>query len=242
MKLRFLYLPLLALTLGFSSCEDDDDTNVMPTTFTVTVENVSTPNSVITDRAMGTVPLSPPAWAVFQDDDPMFEVGDKATVGTIRIAEDGFATEMTSQLNDDDDVTANGVATSPGGPDMGPALFAGESATFTFTAVPGDKLQFESMFVQSNDWFYAFNDEGLELFSGNTPITGDQTGRVAIYDAGSELDTAPGTGPDQKPVQEAMATNVGPDEDVDIQNARTRHPMFTIPANNAVIRVTVATN
>ena len=35
------------------------------------------------------------------------------------------------------------------------ALAPGESATFTFTASPGDKLQLMTMFVQSNDWFYA---------------------------------------------------------------------------------------
>lgn len=243
MKLRFLTIPLLAFAIGFSGCDDDDDgITVTPTTFTVTVENVSTAGTIATDRAMGTNPLSPPAWAVFDGDDPMFEVGDKATVGTARIAEDGFPDEMLIQLNDDDDVSASGAATSPGGPDNGPAVFAGETATFSFTAVPGDKLQFETMFVQSNDWFYAFNNEGLELFDGGAPVTGDVTGRIAVYDAGTEQDTAPGTGPDQKPVQDGMATNVGPDEDVDIENARTRHPSFTIPANSAVIQVTISAN
>lgn len=243
MKLRFLALPLFALVLGLASCEDDDDNiDVTPTNFTVTVENVSTPNTTATDRAMGTNPLSPPAWAVFEGENPLFEVGDKATEGTARIAEDGFPDEMLVQLNDNDDVSASGAATSPGGPDDGPAVFAGESASFSFTAVPGDKLQFETMFVQSNDWFYAFDNEGLDLFSGTTPVTGDVTGRVAVYDAGTEQDTAPGTGPDQKPVQDAMATNVGPDEDEDIESARTRHPTFTIPANNAVIKVTITAN
>jgi len=131
------------------------------------------------------------------------------------------------------------VAPSPGGPDNGPALFAGESSSFTFTARPGDKLQFETMFVQSNDWFYAFNDDGLELFDDNTPRSGDFTSNVVVYDAGTEQDTAPGTGPDQKPVQGATDSNVGPSEDEDIELAASRHPGFTIPASNQVIRVTV---
>ncbi len=49
--------------------------------------------------------------------------------------------------------TASGAVPSPGGPDMGPALFAGESVIFSFSATPGQRLQFETMFVQSNDWF-----------------------------------------------------------------------------------------
>jgi len=239
-RLNFFYLALFALSFGFTSCDDDDAINITPTTFTVTVENVSTPNTVATDRAMGTVPLSPPVWAVSdEDDDPMFEVGEKANLGTERIAEDGFPDEMLAILSADNEVKASGAAPSPGGPDNGPALFAGESSSFTFTARPGDKLQFETMFVQSNDWFYAFNDGGLELFDDNTPKTGDFTGNVVVYDAGTEQDTAPGTGPDQKPVQEASATNVGPDEDEDIELAAGRHPGFTIPAGNRVIRVTV---
>ena len=96
------------------------------------------------------------------------------------------------------------------------------------------------MFVQSNDWFYGFTDGGLELFDDGDPISGDVTTRLAVYDAGTEQDTAPGTGPDQKPVQDPMATDVGPDESVAIARAADRHPSFTIPATSQVIRVTVS--
>lgn len=244
MKYFFSTAVLCVASLFLTGC-DDDDSQVIPTSFQVTIENISQPQTVVTDRAMGTVPLSPPAYAVFTGDDPMFEPGDRANEGTARIAEDGFAEAMLAILASDNDVKTSNVATSPGGPDDGPAVFSGESVTFNVSAQPGDKFQFETMFVQSNDWFYAFDDGGLELFDGSTPVAGDVTGRVAIYDAGSEEDTAPGTGPTmlpgpvQKPVQEATASNFGTDEDVDIENARTRHPNFTIPANNTVIRVTV---
>ena len=65
------------------------------------------------------------------------------------------------------------------------------------------------------------------------------TSRLLVYDSGTEQDTAPGTGPDQKPVQAPTATDVGPDESVPVATAASRHPSFTIPANNRVIRVTV---
>ncbi len=224
-----------------SACGDDDDANMVlrPTTFELKIENISQPNTLATDRAMGTVPLSPPAVAVFTGDDPMFTEGQMANLGTARIAEDGFPDEMLAILTAATNVKQSGAAPSPGGPDNGPALFARESVTITLEAEPGDKLQFETMFVQSNDWFYAFTGGGIDLFNGDTPLSGDLTGRLEVYDAGTEQDTAPGTGPDQKPVQDPTATNVGPDEDVNIQTARQRHPSFTVPANNAVIRVTL---
>ena len=231
----------LLVPLLLAGCDSDDDA---PQTFEVTVANVSTPGTIDSPRAMGTVPLSPPAYAVFRGDDPMFSVGELANEGTERIAEDGFPDAMVALLSGAATVSASGAVTSPGGPDGGPAFFAGESASFTVTARPGDRLQLETMFVQSNDWFYAFTGGGLELFDGDTPVSGDVTARLAVYDAGTEQDTAPGTGPTsppgpvQKPVQDPMATDVGTDESVPVAAAASRHS-FTIPANSRVIRVTV---
>ncbi|MDQ6813091.1 MAG: spondin domain-containing protein, partial [Bacteroidota bacterium] len=92
----------------------------------------------------------------------------------------------------------------------------------------------------SNDWFYGFTGGGLDLYSGNIPISGDQTARVLVYDAGTEADTAPGTGPDQKPVQ--ATDNQGPSESVVITSAAIRYPAFFIPATAAVIKVTITPN
>ena len=61
-----------------------------------------------------------------------------------------------------------------------------------------------------------------------------------MYDAGTKEDTAPGTGPDQKPVQGPMATDVGPAEDEPIQLAEERYSDFDIPDAEDVIAVTVA--
>ncbi|WP_420454829.1 spondin domain-containing protein [Rubrivirga sp.] len=231
------------------------------TTFTVTVENVSTPGLLSTDRAMGAVPLSPGAWVTFRGDDPAFTPGEMADSGTRLIAEDGFPSPDLSPPNTDGTETtllmqaANasqvGTFSSDGGADNGPAIFpalggaAAESATFTFTASEGDRLQIETMFVQSNDWFLAFGDGGLELFEDGEPVSGDVTDRLRLYDAGTEIDAPPGEGPTsppgavQKPVQDPMATNVGTDESEPIQLARDRHSGFSIPANAEVIRVTI---
>lgn len=175
----------------------------------------------------------------------MFTPGELANAGTESIAEDGFPDAMVMMLAGNSDVKTSAAVTSPGGPDDGPAVFAGESISFSITAEEGDKLQFETMFVQSNDWFYTFDSGGVELFNGTTPLSGDLSDRVVVYDAGTEEDTAPGTGPTmepgpvQKPVQDPEASNVGTAESVPVQLARERHPSFTIPDNNAVIRVTI---
>ncbi len=239
--------PLMTLAFAIvvaAGCDDDPNGSVAPTTFTVTIQDVSQAGLIATDRAMGTVPLSPGVWVVYTGSNPAFQVGAAADEGTERIAEDGFpgpplpGSESTL-LAAAPGERSSGVFQSPGGPDNGPALFAGETATFTVTAIPGDRLQIETMFVQSNDWFYGFGADGLALFDGDQPITGDVTSQLVLYDAGTEQDTAPGTGPFQKPVQDPMATNVGTAENVPIRTAAERHPGFSIPATSSVIRITV---
>lgn len=150
-------------------------------------------------------------------------------------------------------VLKSGTFSSPGagsiGPDL-PALFPGESASFTFTAPPstltplggsGQRLNLATMFVQSNDLFYAFPPEGLDLYDENdNAVTGDVTDQIFLYDAGTEEDTAPGTGPNQKPAQDGSATDQGPDENENvtlISNAETND--FNYPDKSEVIQVTI---
>lgn len=239
---RFAWLAVSSLSMiGLSACDNDPVGTTTQRTFTVTVVNVSTPNLVATARAGGTVPLSPGVYAIFKGIDPMFTVGSTADAGIVLIAEDGMNATKASSLATASGVTASGTFDSPGGPDSGPAIFSGESSTFTFTASPGDKLQLAMMFVQSNDWFYAFGNSGLALFTGNSPVTGNVTSQLVLFDAGSEADTAPGTGDFQKPVQTPTATNFGPaDPNTLIRLASTSG--FTIPATSAVVRVTITSN
>ena len=205
--------------------------------FTVTVENVSTPGTLDTDRANGVVPLSPPVWAVYDGENPAFVPGEHANEGTGIVAEDGFPATLVETLASAENVAESGVAPSPGGAIEGPPLGPGESVEFGFSAAPGDQFTMETMFVQSNDWFYGF--EGLSLFEGSEPIAGDVTDAIAVYDAGTEADTAPGTGPDQKPAQDPEAMDVGPKEDEPIQLAAERHPDFDVPDASEVIEVTI---
>lgn len=73
-------------------------------------------------------------------------------------------------------------ATSPG-----PIATAGGFYSTTFSAVSGSKMSFVSMLANSNDWFFAAGQNGLDLFDTNgNPITGDITSSIKLYDAGTE--------------------------------------------------------
>jgi hypothetical protein len=73
------------------------------------------------------------------------------------------------------------------------------------------------MYGFSNDCFYAPDEEGIELFNGDTPLTGDITSMIHLWDAGTEENQAPGPanmhdGADQhNPVMSIMDVNDGYD-------------------------------
>jgi hypothetical protein len=74
--------------------------------------------------------------------------------------------------------------------------------SFTIAAQPGDLLSFATMFGQSNDCFYGPKGGAIALFDQNgRPLMGDHAVEVVLYDAGTEVNQAPGVGPDQGPRQ-----------------------------------------
>ena len=88
----------------------------------------------------------------------------------------------------------SGVAAVPSGEsEAGPAL-PGHSFTFSFHAGPGQKLSFATMYGWSNDGFYAPSGEGIDLYSGEIPVTGEITSQVMLWDAGTEANQMPGSG------------------------------------------------
>ena len=62
----------------------------------------------------------------------------------------------------------------------------GGQYAITFKATAGSRLSFVSMLANSNDWFFAPGQNGVELFNNGTPVTGDITASVRMYDAGTE--------------------------------------------------------
>ncbi|MEM6292185.1 MAG: spondin domain-containing protein [Myxococcota bacterium] len=105
-----------------------------------------------------------------------------------------------------------GAFDTPEGADGPGPAFPGDSYEVSFGAAPGHYLSFATMFVQSNDFFIAPDPAGIPLFDedGN-PRIGDITDELLIWDAGTEEDEEPGTGPNQAPRQDGPDT--GPDDD-----------------------------
>lgn len=89
----------------------------------------------------------------------------------------------------------SGVSSIPEGASVAGPAHPGESFKFSFHAGPNHKLSFATMYGLSNDGFYAPDGGGISLFSDpTTPVTGDITSQVRLWDAGTEMNQMPGPG------------------------------------------------
>ena len=210
-----------------------------PVPFRVLIENVSDENTI---AGVGAVPLSPGAWAVHNAGDPFFTEGqaDRGD-GLEAIAEDGSPATLVGNLATLSGVISSDYFNTPiGASEPGP-IFPGDGYEFTVYGVPGDYLNLATMFIQSNDLFYAPNGNGIPLFdSDGNPIDGDVTADVLLWDAGTEVNQEPGTGADQAPRQ--SGPNTGADEGgpvVLIADGMMGPGGFSYPNAADVIKVTI---
>jgi hypothetical protein len=190
---------------------------------TVLVENF-TSNQVLKlpDGRLISAHISPGMYAIVYGDTTVFEPGKPASPALERQAEDGSPKLLVETLANRTGVRAVGTFT-PGEP-------------IAVTVRPGDRLVFTTMFVQSNDLFYAPDPKGIALFdAAGRLIEGDATKAVTLWDAGTEVNEAPGAGPNQAPRQSAPDT--GPAEKGVV---RPVNDGFAYPAARDVVRVTIA--
>lgn len=192
-------------------------------TFKIVISNVSKSDTLqVPGTAATKAPIAPGVFVVSPEANPIFIPGRPAGKdGLEALAEDGNSEGLLSALQAKYDDKADMFA---------PGL------EFEVKAEPGDHLAFATMFVQSNDKFYAPADGSIALFdAAGKPVSGDLTSMVQLYDAGTEKDELPGAGPNQAPRQKAM--NQGPDEG---SNVLVANDGFAYPAVNAVIKLTIA--
>ena len=128
----------------------------------------------------------------------------------------------------------SGAFNTPVGASDPGALPPGKAYEWTFHAVPGDRLSFATMLVQSNDWFFAPAEPGIPLYVNGSKMTGDVTEYVALWDAGTEGDEIPGEGANQAPRQS------GPDTGPADPTAYVRQVLTDlIPPTDELVRVTL---
>lgn len=119
------------------------------------------------------------------------------------------------------------------------AVGPGAMYSFTFNAGKGHYLSLATMFVQSNDLFYAPAMDGIALYDGSgNPVTGDVTSMINLWDAGTEVNEEPGTGPNQAPRQ--GNPNTGPDENGNVVLVADVMDGFAYPADEDVIMVSLS--
>lgn len=212
------------------------------THFVVRIENVSTPETLKTsasgDAAEQPVPLSPGAYAVHTEPEPIFTAGEPARGnGLEEIAEDGKPKKLAESLGGNKSVKQSGAFTTPVDADEAGPLTPGNAYEFEVEASPGDRLSFATMFIPSNDLFYSPNDRGHALFDGEDPLSGDITLGVALWNAGTEVNEEPGVGPDQ--VQRQPEPDHGETEDGVVQLISEVGDGYEYPATSEVIAVTL---
>ncbi|XWN37527.1 MAG: spondin domain-containing protein [Balneola sp.] len=196
-------------------------------------------NSSLDEETGITVPLSPGAFAVYIGDNPMFTANQPFPNNGIEgIAEDGTPGEMVASLEANESVFASGAFTQPDGATSNGPLLPGDSYTFSFTAHENYSLNLATMFVQSNDLFYALGGNGVELFNNGIPLTGDITSSVSLWDAGTEANEEPGIGANQ--VIRQSSADTGPADTN--TNVRLVNDSFTYPDVSDILRVTISLN
>lgn len=205
------------------------------TTFSVTLRNTSdtTPYNGI---------LTPVAWATHDERVSLFEIGEPASVGLERLAEDGNAQPLADALSA---FIGNGVGTAAVEGSGG----IGAGGEFAFTVTPTTTypyLSLASMIVPSNDTFMAFFPEGIKLLNDDgsprtqPEINADIAARFIAWDAGTERNQAGAAGPDQAPRQAGPDTGADEgDGTVRILNDANPDPVWDYAPLTDVLRATL---
>ena len=236
-KQKFIILAIAALVAvsGSGTAFAGGKPKAKSATFKVRVENISSGDGVAAqDNTKYPFALSPGFYIVSNKRSQLFETGKRASKQLEAQAEDGtpglffkkFLTKVGSQYT--------GLFDKPIGKDMASPIFSGGAFEFEVGASTGMRLNLAFMFGQSNDLFYA-PDEAIELFDADgNPISGDFTGSFKLWDAGTEVNQAPGLGADQGPRQKGPNTGEAEKGVVKLVSDG-----FTYPDTKSVLRVTI---
>jgi hypothetical protein len=190
---------------------------------------------ILAGRTGLTSPIAPGVFAVHQSPSVLFHAGvPDDGMGLEALAEDGDPSGLAEALAADPLVSESEAFHTPAGAPMPAPAVPGDRYVFTFTAEPGDRLSFATMLVQSNDLFFAPAETGVDLFPGGSPLSGDLTGMILLWDAGTEINEAPGVGLNQAPRQ--LGPDTGPAEGGSV---RPVGDGYLYPRPGDVVRVTI---
>jgi hypothetical protein len=229
---KLLFLTLAVGLLSLTAYGDH------ATLFKLRIENVSTDNILMSkDGKTAPAGLSPGLVVLYNGHaKPLFVIGGSASGQPLeRLAEDGNPEPLADAARKMNGMSVQ-VFNTPVGKDQPGPIGPGGAYEVTFAANPGTRLMIAQMFGQSNDLFYSTDPGGIELFDSNgKAVEGDITGKIQLWDAGTEVNQEPGFGPDQAPRQ--AAPNTGADERGKVGKVNDG---FHYPETNQVLKVTIS--
>ncbi len=179
--------------------------------------------------------IAPGVYVVHNSTNPLFTVNSSDYgEGLEALAEDGNPVDLAEELTGNSIYGDAGAFNTPVGSSSPAPVGPGGSYEFTIMAGEGGYLSLATMMVQSNDLFFAPGSMGIALYDGASPVSGDITDKLSIWDAGTEINERPGFGLNQAPRQ--SSANQGADE---MGLVRTVNDMYSYPTVDEIIRVTI---
>jgi hypothetical protein len=90
-----------------------------------------------------------------------------------------------------------------------PVIFPGQSVSISFYAGKGQSISFATMYGWSNDLFFAPVNPGIKLYNDSgTPVTGDVSSQVKLWDNGTRINQIPGSNATHPGTAESSPKNV----------------------------------
>jgi len=90
-----------------------------------------------------------------------------------------------------------------------PVILPGQSTSFTFSAAKNQRLTFATMYGWSNDLFFAPANPGIKLYNDDgSPITGDVSAQIKLWDNGTRVNQKPGSAVVHPGTAESAAKNI----------------------------------
>jgi hypothetical protein len=225
---------LMLILAGAAAAEDG-----MAVKFNVRVENITQADAFTASNGVKwSLAFSPGVATVHGGKAPIFTAGKKDRgQGLEAQSEDGDPSMLAKSLAGGKGIKSVAVFAIPAGASAAGPIAPGAAYEFTVSAAPGDRLSLTTMMGQSNDWFYAPAESGIELFKNGKPISGDITSQMILWDAGTEVNQEPGIGADQGPRQKAP--NSGEAENGVVRNAKDVEYGPAFSKVSSVMRVTI---
>ncbi len=202
-KVLGLSVGVILSMAGMASANGDQ-----PTKFTVRIENTTKPDTFTASNGVKwSLAYSPGTAVVHTESAPIFTAGKKDRgKGLEAQSEDGDPSKLAKSLKGAKGIKSVTVFNTPVGA-SGPGPITPDAAyEVTVSAMPGDRLSLTLMMGQSNDWFYAPAEAGIELFKDGKANSGDITSQIMLWDVGTEVDQEAGIGSDQGPRQKGSNT------------------------------------